>query len=74
MRFDEAIAPFHEEPLTRQVILSVLKEYKRPNDKIGELIKSGELISASFWRKRILRRPYSSSIERGLVPAKRQYV
>lgn len=34
---------FEEEPITRQMILSVLKDYKRPNDKISELVKSGIL-------------------------------
>jgi hypothetical protein len=39
----EMIAPYAEEPLTRQVILSLLRKYKRPNDKISELVKSGAL-------------------------------
>lgn len=34
---------YEEEPITRQMILSLLKEYKRPNDKISELVKSGML-------------------------------
>lgn len=37
--------PYAEEPLTRQLMISLLKEYKRPNDKISELIKSGDLTS-----------------------------
>lgn len=32
-------------PLDRSVVLEKLKDYKRPNDKISEMIKSGELIS-----------------------------
>jgi hypothetical protein len=32
------------QPLTKQVILDVLKEYKRPYDKINELVKQGVLI------------------------------
>lgn len=45
MDFKEAIKPFTNVPLSRQVILSLLKGYKRPNDKISELIRSGDLIS-----------------------------
>lgn len=43
MNFDDVLIQYAEEPLTRQVILSIIKDYKRPNDKIGELMKSGEL-------------------------------
>ena len=32
-------------PITRHLILELLKGYSRPNDKISELIKSGALIS-----------------------------
>lgn len=32
-------------PLNRHQLLGVLKEYKRPNDKISELIKKGDLLS-----------------------------
>ena len=32
-------------PFTRQLMLDMLKDYKRPNDKINELVKSGELIT-----------------------------
>lgn len=42
--FKEAVRPYAEEPLTRQVILHLLKDYKRPYDKIHELVKGGELI------------------------------
>lgn len=44
MDFKEAIKPFTNIPLSRLVLLSVLHGYKRPNDKISELIKSGDLI------------------------------
>ena len=44
MDFRYLIKPFSTVPLSRQVVLDILKEYKRPNDKISELIKSGELI------------------------------
>lgn len=45
MDFKEVIKPFTNIPLNRQVLLSLLHGYKRPNDKISELIKSGDLIS-----------------------------
>lgn len=32
-------------PFSRHLMLEILKDYKRPNDKISELIKSGELLS-----------------------------
>jgi hypothetical protein len=34
---------FTKEGLTRQMILSLLSKYKRPNDKINELVKNEEL-------------------------------
>ncbi|GGH15143.1 hypothetical protein FAZ19_06895 [Sphingobacterium alkalisoli] len=43
MSFSELVENYAEEPLTRQIILSLLKDYKRPNDKIGELVKEGLL-------------------------------
>lgn len=43
MSFRELIAHYAEEPLTRQIILYVLRNYKRPNDKINELVKKGIL-------------------------------
>lgn len=45
MDFKYVIQSFSSVPLHRQILLEVLKEYKRPNDKISELIKNGELIS-----------------------------
>ncbi|MBC7424896.1 MAG: hypothetical protein H7321_00055 [Bacteroidia bacterium] len=36
---------FGDAPLSRHLILDMLKDYKRPNDKISEWVKSGELIS-----------------------------
>lgn len=45
MDFKYLVKNFTNAPLTRQVMLDILKEYKRPNDKISELIKSGDLIS-----------------------------
>jgi hypothetical protein len=43
MEFREMIEPYAEEPLTRQLMLDVLKDYQRPNDKINELVRKGEL-------------------------------
>lgn len=34
---------YNDAPLSRQVILHLLKSYKRPNDKISELVKEDEL-------------------------------
>jgi hypothetical protein len=45
MIFREALESYAEEPITRQLIAGLLKDYKRPYDKIHELVKSGELIS-----------------------------
>jgi len=44
MDFKYLVKQYNDAPLTRQVILDMLKDYKRPNDKISELIKSGKLI------------------------------
>ena len=37
MYFQEAIAPYAGQPLTQQLLLDILREYKRPYDKITEL-------------------------------------
>jgi hypothetical protein len=44
MDFKTALIPFSEVPLTKQVLLELLKEYKRPFDKINELGKQGILV------------------------------
>ena len=44
MEFTEAIREYAGQPITRQIILDLLKDYKRPYDKIGELIKQGLLV------------------------------
>ena len=44
LEFRDAIQPYSEEPLTKQVLLHLLKDYKRPYDKIHEMVKAGELI------------------------------
>lgn len=43
--FRKIAKEYTEAPITRQLAMEMLSEYKRPNDKISELIKSGELIS-----------------------------
>ena len=44
MSFRTIIKDFTKAPISRNVILDLLKDYERPNDKISELIKNGELI------------------------------
>ena len=44
MDFKYLIKPYGNTPLNRQLLLDLLKGYKRPNDKISELMKRGELI------------------------------
>jgi len=44
MNFTEAIRNYAGQPLTRQILMNLLQEYKRPYDKINELIKQGLLI------------------------------
>jgi len=44
MDFRNSVEAFTDVPLNRLVILDVLKNYKRPNDKISELIKNGDLL------------------------------
>lgn len=45
MDFSRLIKEYSNAPISRHVLLEVLSEYKRPNDKISELIKNGELVS-----------------------------
>ncbi len=44
MNFVNAIEGYSEQPLTRQVLMSLLREYKRPYDKINELVKQDLLM------------------------------
>jgi hypothetical protein len=44
MKFEQEIQNFSGQPLTRQILLDVLKDYKRPQDKISELVRKKELI------------------------------
>ena len=43
MEFREAIQPYAGQPISRQVLLDALREYKRPWDKIHELVQQGLL-------------------------------
>ncbi|SFE16474.1 Transcriptional regulator, AbiEi antitoxin, Type IV TA system [Chitinophaga sp. CF118] len=45
MNINEAIQFYSSQPLTHQVVLSLLKDYKRPNDKVYELLQKGILES-----------------------------
>lgn len=45
MYLDKIAKGLGEIPLSRQLILELLKDYKRPNDKISEWVKNGELIN-----------------------------
>jgi hypothetical protein len=45
MDFRQAVRPYAEEPLTLQLLMGLLKEYKRPFDKIHELVKAGQLLA-----------------------------
>jgi|SRR5699024_5984826 len=45
MELRQAIKPYQAYPIAHQVLLYLLKDYKRPNDKIHELLKKGKLIA-----------------------------
>lgn len=42
--YKDALKKYEEEPLTKHIVLDLLKGYKRPYDKIDELVRKGELI------------------------------
>ncbi len=44
MSFQEAIQSYAEQPITKQLLLDILKEYKRPHDKIDELVRQEMLL------------------------------
>lgn len=44
MSFHENIQVYSEQPLNKQLLLDLLKEYKRPYDKIDELVKQEILV------------------------------
>jgi len=43
MEFTEAIRNFEGQPITRQVLFSLLRDYKSPSDKITDLVRQGIL-------------------------------
>jgi hypothetical protein len=45
LEFRKLIKNYTEAPLSRHLLLQKLRDYKRPNDKIHELINNGDLIS-----------------------------
>jgi hypothetical protein len=45
MDFRTIIKDYTEAPISRHLILELLSNYQRPNDKISELLKSNDLIS-----------------------------
>ncbi len=44
MSFQEAIQSYAEQPINKQLLLDMLKKYKRPHDKIDELVKQQMLL------------------------------
>ena len=44
MDFKDAIQNYAEQPIPKQVVMDLLKDYKRPYDKINELVKQGILV------------------------------
>ena len=44
MGFQENIQAYSEQPINKQLLLDLLKEYKRPYDKIDELVKQEVLV------------------------------
>jgi hypothetical protein len=55
--------PFRNHPVTHQVLLSLLRAYKRPNDKIHEMLKKGELVALKkgmyMWNDALQIEPFS---------------
>lgn len=54
MSFRKKVKAYAEVPITRHLVLEMLSEYKRPHDKISELLKHKKLIS-------VKRDPYVTS-------------
>jgi hypothetical protein len=46
MELIQAIKKYEGQPITRQIFLDLLKGYKRPLDKLGELVREGYLLQA----------------------------
>ncbi len=63
MNIENQIASYQSQPISHQVLASLLKDYKRPNDKIHELIKQEKLISLKrglyLWNATVLPEPFS---------------
>jgi hypothetical protein len=45
MDITQAIRSYASQPITHQLLMSLLKDYKRPNDKVNSLVKKGVLES-----------------------------
>ncbi len=45
MEFRKIAKAYENAPLSRHLVMDILTDYKRPNDKISELMKEGELIA-----------------------------
>jgi predicted transcriptional regulator of viral defense system len=44
MEVRDAISKYVGQPITKQLLLDVLKDYKRPYDKINEMVKTNQLV------------------------------
>ncbi len=44
MNAQKKLVPYRGQPLSTSVLLSILQEYERPYDKLGALVKTGDLI------------------------------
>ncbi len=45
MSFSRRVKEYAEAPISHHIVAEMLLEYSRPNDKISELLKNGELLS-----------------------------
>ncbi|WP_124643123.1 type IV toxin-antitoxin system AbiEi family antitoxin domain-containing protein [Amniculibacterium aquaticum] len=45
VKLEQSIAQYASQPMSHQLLVSLLKNYKSPNDKINEWVKQGQLIS-----------------------------
>ncbi|MDP2388124.1 MAG: hypothetical protein Q8M29_17250 [Bacteroidota bacterium] len=45
MEFRKIVKEYTEAPIPHHVVMEMLSDYQRPNDKISELVKNGELLS-----------------------------
>ena len=44
MEINGSLSDYSEHPITKQILFDLLKDYKRPFDKINELVKQGQLL------------------------------